>query len=46
MVKHGPWAAIAELYGWEEDSVEVDVVLAHELEETDILVVKPPATPL
>ena len=46
MVKHSPRSAVTELYGVEEDSVEVDVVLAHELVEADILMVKPPLLPI
>lgn len=45
-MKHSPWAAISEFHGGEEDSVEVDVVFAHELEEADIIVVEPPLFPL
>ena len=45
-VQHGPWAAVAEFDGGKENSVEVDVVLAHELVEANILVVKPPLLPI
>ena len=45
MVEHGPWATVTELNGGEENGVEVDVVLAHELEELDVLLVEPPAFP-
>ena len=46
MVEHGPWATVTELNGGEENGVEVDVVLAHELEQPDVLVVEPPLLPL
>ena len=45
MVEHGPRAPVAELYRGEEDGVEVDVVLAHELEEANVVVVEPPLFP-
>ena len=44
-MQHRPWAAISEFHGREEDSVEVNVVFAHELEQADVLMVEPPATP-
>ena len=46
MVEHGPWTTIPKLHGREVDHVEVDVVLAHELVEADILMVKPPLLPI
>ena len=45
-MEHGPWATITELNGGEVDDVEVDVVLAHELVQADVLVVEPPFLPL
>ena len=45
MVKHGPVAAVADLDAGEVDCVEVDIVLAHELEQSDIGVIKPPSFP-
>lgn len=46
MMQHRPGAPIAELYRREEDGVEVHVVLAHELEEANVIVVEPPTLPL
>ena len=46
MVKGSPWATITLLDGREVDGVEVDVVLAHELVEADIVMVKPPLLPI
>ena len=46
MVEHGPWTTVPKLHGREVDHVEVDVVLAHELEELNMLWVKPPTFPL
>ena len=46
MVEHGPWTTVPKLHGREVDHVEVDVVLAHELEKPDMLFVEPPLLPL
>ena len=46
MVQHGPRAAVAYLHRGEVDRVEVDVVLAHELVQADVLLVEPPLLPL
>ena len=46
MVEHGPRATITELNGGEVDNVEVDIVLAHELVQADVLVIEPPLLPL
>ena len=46
VVEHGPITTVADLDRWEVDSVKVDVVLAHELVEADILLVKPPLLPI
>ena len=46
VVEHGPITTVADLDRWEVDSVEVDVVLAHELVEADILMVEPPLLPI
>lgn len=46
MVQHGPFTAIAKLNGWEVDGVEVDVILAHELEKLDIFLIEPPLFPI
>ena len=45
VVEHGPITTVADLDRWEVDSVEVDVVLAHELIQVDVLVVEPPPLP-
>lgn len=45
-MQHSPRAAVTKLDRGEEDRVEVDVVLAHELEEADLLWVEPPLPPL
>lgn len=44
-MEHGPGAAIGKKNGGEEDRVEVYIVLAHELEQSDVLWVKPPLLP-
>ena len=46
VIKHCPWATVGEQHGREENRMEVDVVLAHELEEADVVVVEPPLFPL
>lgn len=46
MVQHGPWSSVTELDAWEEHGVEVDVVLAHELIKTYVLLVEPPFLPV
>ena len=45
MVEHGPRAAVTQLDRGEVYYVEVDVVLAHELIQVDVLVVEPPPLP-
>jgi hypothetical protein len=45
MMKHGPVPPVTQLHGREEDGVEVNVVLAHELEELNVLRVEPPLLP-
>ena len=45
MVEHSPWSAIPNLNRREVDRVEVDVVLPHELEQADVLVIEPPFLP-
>ena len=45
-MQHSPRAAVTKLNRGEEDRVEVDVVLAHELEELDVFWVEPPFFPL
>ena len=45
MVQHSPRTAVSELNRGEVDDVEVDVVLAHELVELDVLGVEPPLFP-
>ena len=44
-MEHGPRAAVTQLDRGEVDYVEVDVVLAHELEQLDIFLIEPPAFP-
>ena len=46
MVKCRPVPSITDLDRWEVDSVEIDIVLAHELIEMDVLGIKPPLLPL
>ena len=46
VVEHGPITTVADLDRGEVDSVEVDIVLAHELVEADIVMVKPPLLPI
>lgn len=46
MVQHGPVSSVTKFYGREIDSVEIYIILAHELIETDVLGVKPPLLPL
>lgn len=45
MVESSPFPAITDLDRGEEDGVEIDIVLAHELEQADIRVVEPPSFP-
>ena len=44
-MEHGPRAAVTQLDRGEVYYVEVDVVLAHELIQVDVLVVEPPPLP-
>jgi hypothetical protein len=46
MVQHGPLVASTELRRGENDSVEGNVILAHELVQADVLGVVPPLLPL
>lgn len=46
MVEHSPIATVSDLYRGEVDHVEVDVILAHELVQADVLLVEPPLLPL
>lgn len=46
MVELRPLAAITDLNGWPINSVEVNVILAHELVEMNILGVEPPLLPI
>ena len=46
MVERCPWSAITNLDRGEEDSMEVHIVFAHELVESDVLVIEPPLLPL
>lgn len=41
-----PVTSITNLYGWPVDRMEIDIVFAHELVETDVLWVEPPLFPL
>ena len=45
-MEHGPRATVTQLDRGEVDYVEVDVVLAHELVQTNVLVIEPPLLPL
>ena len=45
-MKHGPRTAVTQLDRGAVDYVEVDVVLAHELVQADVLVIEPPLLPL
>lgn len=44
-MEHGPWSAIAQKDRGEENSMEVDIILAHELEQSDVLGIEPPLLP-
>ena len=46
VVEHGPITTVADLDRGEVDGVEVDVVLAHELIQVNVLLVEPPLLPL
>ena len=46
VVEHGPITTVADLDRGEVDGVEVDVVLAHELIQANVLLVEPPLLPL
>lgn len=46
MVQCRPITPVTELHGREVNRVEVDVVLAHELIQADVLLVEPPLLPL
>ncbi len=46
MVKHSPITTIAELDGRPVHSVEVDIILAHELVQVHVFGVKPPLFPV
>ena len=42
---HGPGLPSSQQGGWEDDSVEGDIVLAHELDEVHVLWILPPCLP-
>ena len=44
-MKHGPWAPVSDLDRREVDSVEVNIIFAHELVQADVGLVKPPPFP-
>ena len=46
VVKLGPWSTVTKLDRREVDDMEVDVVLAHELIQVNVLLVEPPLLPL
>ena len=46
MVQGRPFSAVTNLDRREENGMEIDIVLAHELEQSDIGVIKPPSFPL
>jgi hypothetical protein len=45
-MQRSPWPPVSEKDTWPEHSVEIDVVFAHELEQANILMIKPPLFPL
>lgn len=46
MIQRGPWTPISDLNRRPEDSVEIDIILAHELVKAHIFLVEPPLFPL
>ena len=46
VVEHGPITTVADLDRGEVDGVEVDVVLAHELVQSNVVVIEPPLFPI
>ena len=46
MIQGCPFSAVTNLDRREENGMEIDIVLAHELIQADILVVEPPLLPL
>ena len=45
MVQGCPFSTVTNLDRREENGMEIDIVLAHELEQSDIGVIKPPSFP-
>jgi hypothetical protein len=45
MMQSGPISTVTQLDRWKIDRVEVDIILTHELEQTDVLRVEPPLLP-